>query len=151
MRAASPIPRRFWECVGAGRLDECWLWCKEINTQTGYGVFCYTEGGKRYRQSAHRAAYRYTFGAIPEGMQVNHHCDVRACVNPRHLYAGTQSDNMCDRRDRGRTGRPRLFTDEQVRMIRSSPESGAALARSLGCNQATISLVRTGRTYADVA
>lgn len=100
---------------------------------------------------AHRAAYFFTHGSIPEGLQINHHCDVPACCNPRHLYAGTHAENMRDAVERNRhVGRPRLFDDEAVRAIRDSPLSGVALARDLGCDQSTISLIRARKTYEHV-
>lgn len=46
---------------------------------------------------AHRLIYTECFGPIPPGLQVNHRCNVRRCVNPLHLYAGTQKDNMRDK------------------------------------------------------
>ena len=51
---------------------------------------------------AHRVAYELFYGPIPEKMQVNHHCDVRHCINPKHLFLGTQSDNMRDCKSKGR-------------------------------------------------
>lgn len=144
-----PLPSIFWDRVGFGRLDECWLWKGALN-EAGYGEFVYIRDGKKNRPTAHRAAYRYTFGPIPDGLQINHRCDVRHCCNPRHLYAGTHLDNMRDMSERGRAGRPRGLTDEQVRDIRSMKRTGAALAKDLGVSQATISLIRTRRTYTDV-
>lgn len=56
---------------------------------------------------AHRASYRIYTGPIPDGMQINHHCDHPWCVSSDHLYAGTASDNMKDMWDRDRhTGTP---------------------------------------------
>ena len=58
---------------------------------------------------------------------------------------------MRDHAERGHIGRPRKFTDEQVREIRDSPLSGGEMARRLGCDQSTISLIRNRKTYTDVA
>lgn len=71
----------------------CWLWNGTLNAK-GYGCF---SGGL-----AHRFSYQSLVGEIPEGRYVLHHCDIRNCVNPQHLYVGTQKDNVADMWRRGR-------------------------------------------------
>lgn len=84
----------------------CWLWTGPAY-DTGYGVFFNPRIDRR--DGAHRVSMELATGEpIPPGMQVNHHCDVRACVNPDHLYIGTQKDNMRDACDRGRSNVPGL-------------------------------------------
>ena len=72
----------------------CTLWTAG-KYETGYGQFF---AGEKVR--AHRYAYIVAHGPIPEGLCVCHRCDVRDCVNPDHLYLGTQKDNMRDRMER---------------------------------------------------
>jgi hypothetical protein len=72
-------------------------------------------GGKQI--SAHRAAWALVHGSIPDGAHVLHHCDVRNCVNPNHLYLGTPSDNMRDRADRGRMWNQQAKNKEAARAI----------------------------------
>jgi len=73
--------------------DGCWLW-KGLKDQDGYGGF------DHYR--AHRLMWIVIFGQIPITLQVLHHCDNPPCVNPFHLWLGTQSDNMKDMHSKGR-------------------------------------------------
>lgn len=74
----------------------CWIWTGALH-HTGYGKFLYQ--GKL--KSAHRVSYMLFKGHIPEGMQVNHRCDNKSCVNPEHLHLGNNASNTKDAFSRG--------------------------------------------------
>lgn len=86
----------FWTSLD--RSSGCWVWMRCLHWK-GYGKVWYR--GRDWR--AHRLAYMLAVGEIPDGMQVLHRCDNRACCNPDHLYVGQHDQNMRDRNERGRT------------------------------------------------
>src|SRR5882762_8955870 len=81
---------------------DCWIWQNAKNTITGYGVIGITENDEPKRVTAHRASYKLFFGEVPKGLHVLHKCDIRACINPDHLFVGTDQDNSDDRIAKGR-------------------------------------------------
>ena len=98
------------------------VWIASIGSH-GYGDF--RQDGKH--KLAHRAAWELVNGPIPDGIHVLHRCDNRLCVNPAHMFLGSNKDNM---RDKVRKGRhvpgwcPTKLTTEQVDEIRSLCASG---------------------------
>lgn len=102
--AASTCSRecRFWTTVdrSAGP-DSCWP--SRLRKRGGYG-----QASRNGRMTgAHRLAYEFSIGAVPDSLFVLHRCDNRPCCNPAHLFVGTNADNMADMVAKGRSNKPR--------------------------------------------
>lgn len=96
---ADPVAQRFMQKVEMIPMAGCWLWTGSLNGR-GYGQLFSQRGAPPHK--AHRLSYELFRGPIPQGALVMHSCDVRCCVNPDHLDAGTQKKNLRDAAARGR-------------------------------------------------
>lgn len=103
-------------------------------------------------EGAHRVSWRAFVGPIPDGFDVLHHCDVRCCTNPEHLYVGTHQQNMDDKARRGRVklvygvdNPSHKLTDEQVEKVKEVYATGlylqADVAALFGCSQQLVSRI----------
>lgn len=148
------LPARIESKIARCPTSGCWLWTA-TTTKQGYGVI----GGHRNRL-AHRVVYELTRGPIPNGMYVCHTCDVPGCVNPAHLWLGTNSDNQLDASAKGRKNSPRgslsgraKLTEENVRAILAEPKRNGMqreLAERFGVSKWAINEVRKGRKWRHV-
>lgn len=128
----------------------CWIWCM-CTHQQGYGLAGNINGSTR----AHRISWTIFNGPIPVGLNVLHHCDVPACVNPDHLFLGTHQDNARDRTTKGRGARGKnhgnaKLNEQKVRAIRASPLPKRRLARKYGVDPALIRNIQQHKIWKHV-
>jgi len=88
---------RFWKYVDIDVTTGCFNWIGG-KTRGNYGEFNYNKKPQR----VHRVSYIIHYGDIPDGLHVLHTCDNPSCVNPLHLFLGTNQDNMTDKCNKGR-------------------------------------------------
>ena len=125
----------------------CWEWQGGKMT---WGYANIRRGGKWFR--AHRKSYELFVAAIPKGLNVLHHCDNRGCLNPEHLFLGTQKDNMQDAAIKGRTMRGERHTScrltaNKVLLIRRDTRSHEQIASDFGVVRQTVTDIKNRRTW----
>lgn len=115
-------------------------------TQDGCIIFTGTPSAEygRYRgEQAHRYSYRIHHGAIPEGSVIHHTCFCKRCVNPAHLEAITQQQNVAENMRSGRMSHINKLTPSQVISISRSEQSNQELARKYAVSVNTIRRIRS--------
>lgn len=140
--------KRFYAKVR--KTPSCWDWtaCKD---KDGYGFF--KLNGKQ--EKAHRVAYVLKHGSIPVGTLICHTCDNPSCVNPDHLFAGSQQENLHDMVIKGRSTSTEKnpaskLTSNDVAEIRFKFDSGKSqtvLSKEYNVSQAQISRIVTNRAW----
>ena len=146
------LKERFLAKVSPDPNSGCWLW-KGCYFAGGYGRFKLSPSK---RCGAHRASWILFRGEIPQGLLVCHKCDIRACVNPEHLFLATHEQNMADMRRKGRARSGERFhaaklTAAQVRQIKQLLAQGQLthlqIARQFGVGCGAIAAISCGRTW----
>ena len=149
------LENRFWGMVaflGTGPND-CWEWRGAM--ARGYGQI--DRGGGEGVMRSHRIAWEFANNRpVPEGMCVLHHCDNRACCNPRHLFLGTHADNVRDKVRKGRQTRGEMNSHKLSeggvqgvrRDLRRKELSQREIGKRYGIDQTTVSNIKTGKIWA---
>mgnify|MGYP001563699001 CR=1 FL=1 len=140
----------------SGGIDSCWEW-SGYQDKDGYGRM--RPGfGKNY-WGAHRYAYMKFVGPIPEGIMVLHECDNPSCVNPRHLFLGTNRDNVDDMMQKGRVRygeaifKAKLNASKVIeirKLIILKEESQVAIGRRFGVSKTVIGMIARGKLWRHV-
>jgi hypothetical protein len=149
------IMKRFWDNVD--KTGDCWEWRGAKYDDRGYGL---TRLFKK-KHLAHRVAFLFAYGTVPEELCVLHVCDNPICCRPDHLFLGTRIDNNHDCLEKGRhsrTSRNRgescgssKLKEADVKMIReryaTETITQARLANEYGVNQSTITYILNGKSW----
>lgn len=156
-KAPIPIKDRLLARVNRDAPGGCWLWQASVQ-RNGYGQI--GGGGKSGgMKNTHRVSWEVHRGPIPEKMQVLHKCDVKTCVNPDHLFLGTQADNLRDMDAKGRRRTVAVkgeahyaarLTAEIIRAIRSDPRAQTVIAADYGITQPYVSAIKKRKKWQSV-
>lgn len=148
-----PVEERFWPKVH--KTATCWLWTGARGNNYGHGsITVRRANGKHSPAFAHRVAWELAHGPIADGQSVLHSCDNPRCVNPSHLFLGTQSANLKDAASKGRLHVPRplharrKLSEVQVAAIRGLRSSGVTLAEiaaRFGVTASCVSQIALGK------
>lgn len=144
----------FWLHVDmSGGPDACWEW-QLTKTPLGYGNW--TLDGKP--QLAHRMAFIYKNGVIPEGHVVMHDCDNPPCCNYKHLITGTQKENIQDKHNKGRAAPQKgelnhgaklkqIEADEIKLLYKTKKYTQLKLGNMFNISRAMVSLIVRGKNW----
>lgn len=152
---AEPIGIRFWSKVETG--PGCWMWIGSLDKK-GYGRFMH-DGRCAL---AHRVSYYLAYGGIPGGLHVLHTCDNPGCVNPDHLWLGTNLDNVLDSSKKKRRHTPRnqggsnpssKVSEKDIEEIKDRLSQGftqVEVAQEYGLSKASLSRIANNQAWKEV-
>ena len=128
----------------------CWLWTGALNNK-GYGVI--KIGGRKGKLClAHRVSYETYVESIPSQQCVLHHCDVRNCINPKHLFIGTNKENSEDmvikeRSARGERQGTSKLTATDVLSIRKDSRMHRVIAADFGISRTNVGVIKSHKSW----
>ncbi len=128
--------------------EMCWECTSHKPGKKGYTNFSMDMG--QYR--LHRVMYEAFIGEIPDGMILCHSCDNVRCINPQHLFIGSNKDNSLDmvlkgRQAKGERNGAAKLTEDQVRYVLQSNKGPSVIRKELNVSKSTILSIRSGRTW----
>lgn len=140
------VASNFWEKTDKKEVHVCWNW-KAFIRPDGYGTI-QSSLLKSKNFLAHRLSYLLHYGELPDGLLVLHKCDNRKCVNPNHLYLGTDADNERDMviRDRMK-GVVKVKIVKKIAKMIEQEISNKAIAKELGVSIKLVSRIKRGSNW----
>lgn len=146
----TPLEERFWAKVN--KTETCWVWVGG-RPKGRYGEFSVGKSMKR----AHRISWELANGPIPTGLYVLHSCDNPPCVNPNHLFLGTQTDNVHDMENKKRgihfrgedNGRAKLTVVQvfEIRKLLARGDKKARIAKQYSINPVSVAYIENGKNW----
>ena len=122
----------FWKYV-VKQESGCWLWIRPLD-KYGYGAFGYWDKitQKSIKVKAHKFSYILTKGQVPNGLKILHICDNKACVNPDHLYLGSDKINGADRKRSKLCGRKIKYDYKKIIELHKQGLKNIEIAKAIG-------------------
>ena len=143
------VRERFEKHILPEPMSGCWLW-NAAHGSHGYGHF----GINGKVLSAHRVSFELYRSRIPEGLFVLHRCDVKSCVNPDHLFLGTQIQNLQDMTlkghrscARGESSGSAKLKSVDIEKIRKDDRSHRTIAKDYKVGKTTIGSIKSGKAW----
>lgn len=154
MKILRSLEDRFYEKFIPDQNSGCWIWIAALDSD-GYGVIYERIGRSAQIQTkAHIVSYRIHHGEIPRKKYILHKCDIKNCVHPDHIYAGTHQQNMKDKAERslyrGENHVKSIFKNDDVRNIKALLKRGfscAYIGRLYKVPAVTIVSIKIERTW----
>lgn len=153
MRPVIPIEQRLWRKTSVLGEDDCWPW-NGFRLPSGHGQISRGRAGQGHKGS-HVVAWEAINGPVPEGLCVCHHCDNPPCCNPKHLFLGTNLDNIKDMIAKGRNPKGEALAKKlnntsvlEIRARRAKGETCLSIAKDFNISRSMVGHIAQGRQWA---